>query len=312
LQSSATIEKTMLTKNASIGILIPCYNEEKRIAAVIAKCQRITPAIYVCDDGSTDLSAEIATKMGAIVLKHPRNLGYGSALRTLFESAADSNLKVVVTLDGDGQHDPAYIPFLVQPVLDGTADIVIGSRFIEQDEKGPKETGSPFYRTYGIKLITAATNLTNSIDIKDAQSGLRAYNVRILREIFPAETDMSASTEILMKASASNLKVIEQPVKIIYHEESSKENPLKQGATVLFGVFKQYSLRHPLIFYGIPGLVSTIIAASFWILLLTDYTISHTIHTDLAIFAIGFSIVAAVLVNTAIVLWTIINYFQTR
>lgn len=308
MQSSETIEVQSRQLSNFIGVLIPCYNEENRIAGVIAKCQKVATAIYVCDDGSTDMTAEIASKMGATVLRHKKNLGYGAALRTLFDTAADSNLKVVVTLDGDGQHDPEYIQKLAKPIIENSADLVIGSRF----SKAVQKDGVPSYRKFGVKLITAATNLTSALNIKDAQSGLRAYDVRVLRNIMPTESGMSASTEILMKASENRMRVSEVEVKIDYHEDSSSENPLKQGATVLFGIFKQYSLRHPLIFYGIPGLVSTIFATVFWGLLARDFTIAHTIQTNFAIFAIGFSIVAAVLVNTAIMLWTIINLVQSR
>lgn len=307
LQRSEAVPITAESTKDQIGVLIPCYNEENRIASVIVGCQQYASTVYVCDDGSRDLTAEIASKMGAVVLRHKNNLGYGAALRTLFDAASDSNLKAVVTFDGDGQHDPQCIDQLIKPILDGEADIVIGSRFGEKK----KEESVPGYRKVGIKLITAATNAASSLNVKDSQSGLRAYDVRFLRKIMPSEMDMSASTEILSKASTLQLRIRELPVQIKYHEDSSTHNPLVHGGSVLLGIAKQYSLKHPLLFYGFPGLGTLGMALIFWTLLLASYASTKLIETNFAILSVGFTIVGFMLLTTAMILWTVINVVRS-
>jgi glycosyltransferase involved in cell wall biosynthesis len=307
MQRSQSEPVPALTTKDQVGVLIPCYNEENRIASVIIGCQQFASTIYVCDDGSKDLTADIASKMGAIVLRHTNNLGYGAALRTLFDTAADSNLKVVVTFDGDGQHDSQCIDRLIKPIVDGEADIVIGSRFSNAKQK----QSVPGYRKLGIKLITTATNATSSLKVSDSQSGLRAYDVRFLRKIMPSEMDMSASTEILAKASTLQLRIKELPVHIKYLEDSSTHNPLIHGASVLLGITKQYSLKHPLLFYGIPGIGTIGLALVFWTLLAASYAGTKLIETNFAILSVGFTIVGFMLLTTAMILWTVINVVRS-
>ena len=108
---------------------IPAYNEEKTIARVVLQAQRHVDSVLVCDDGSEDLTTEIAERLGATVMRHERNLGKGAALKSLFEMALEVNADVVVTLDADGKHNPSEIPLFISQVLDGDADIVLGSRY---------------------------------------------------------------------------------------------------------------------------------------------------------------------------------------
>src|SRR4030042_4807226 len=111
---------------------IPAFNEEKTIARVVLEAQRYADAVVVCDDGSSDLTAKIAERLGADVVRHERNLGYGSAIKSLFNRARELGADVLVTLDGDGQHDPGDIPNVVEPIKNGVADIRLGSGFIDK------------------------------------------------------------------------------------------------------------------------------------------------------------------------------------
>ena len=123
---------------------IPAFNVEKTIARLVLETQKFVDVVLVCDDGSTDCTAEIAERMGADVIRHERNLGYGAAIKTLFSMARELNADVLVTLDGDGQHDPREIPRLIEPVLENNADIVLGSRFLgdkEKDNEVPRYRG---------------------------------------------------------------------------------------------------------------------------------------------------------------------------
>ncbi len=118
-----------------IIIGIPAFNEEKNIAGIISKLKRTTKDIIVCNDGSTDLTADIAEEMGALVINHEKNLGYGGAIRSIFLKAKDLNGDVLVTFDADGQHRIEDIDKVINPILEGQSDIVIGSRLLDDNEK---------------------------------------------------------------------------------------------------------------------------------------------------------------------------------
>jgi len=135
---------------------------------VILLTQKHVDKVLVCDAGSTDMTGEIAEKLGADVMRHKRNLGYGAA--------RELDVGIMITLDGDGQHDPNDIPLLVKPILEGGADVVVGSRFLEKAKAGEV----PLYRRLGIKAITRLTGAASSCRVGDAQSGFRAYGRRAL------------------------------------------------------------------------------------------------------------------------------------
>ncbi|NWJ90351.1 glycosyltransferase family 2 protein, partial [Marine Group I thaumarchaeote] len=135
-----------------ITVGLPAYNEEKNIAKIIVQLKKVADQIIVCDDGSTDLTSRIAESLGTIVIKHPKNLGYGSAIRSIFLKAREINSEILVTIDSDGQHKIEDVEKVVKPVVDGRADISIGSRFLDKDDNAPK------YRKLGINIITKVTN----------------------------------------------------------------------------------------------------------------------------------------------------------
>ena len=102
--------------NLKIAVGLPAYNEEKNIASIIAKLEKIANLIIVCDDGSSDLTSTIASKMGAIVISHEKNMGYGAAIRSLFLKAKELDIDILVTFDADGQHDVNDIKKVVEPI----------------------------------------------------------------------------------------------------------------------------------------------------------------------------------------------------
>ncbi len=128
--------------------------------------------VFVCDDGSNDLTGDIAESLGAYVIRHKTNKGKGASLRDLFKEALKGAPDVVVTLDGDGQHDPEYIPEMVEPILSGEADMVIGSRYMEGSKMD-----APFYRRIGLKFFNWSGG---NGGVKDVQSGFRAYSTEAL------------------------------------------------------------------------------------------------------------------------------------
>ena len=188
--------------------------------------------VIVCDDGSGDDTGVIAEELGAHVIVHPKNMGYGATLQSLFKEAKKLGADFIVTLDGDGQHDPAEIPLLLERLMTEDVDIVIGSRFINS-----ASSEAPKWREIGIKIITGLVK-NNGQNLTDAQSGFRAYNRHAMESLIITENGMGASTEILIKAEGKGLRVAEVPVNIGYHENCSTENPVLHGFGVLFTTIK--------------------------------------------------------------------------
>ena len=220
-----------------IVVGIPAFNEEKNIAVLIAQLKEITDKIIVCNDGSTDSTSKIAKELGAIVINHEKNLGYGAAIATLFDYCRKNNAEIMVTLDGDGQHNPDQIPDLINVILKHNVDVVIGSRSLSDDK------GLPSYRRTGIKIITSTINSATNLKVTDSQSGFRAYSKTAIDLMHITESGMAASTEILVKISNNGLSMAEVPITVSYSGDTSTEHPVSHGAHVI-GTTLKLSLIH--------------------------------------------------------------------
>ena len=284
-----------------ITVGIPAYNEEKNIAKIIVKLKKTVDQIIVCDDGSTDSTSVIAESLGAIVIKHPKNLGYGSAIRSIFLKSKEINAEVLVTIDADGQHKIEDIKKVIKPVVDGQADISIGSRFLEEGDNSPK------YRKLGIKIITKVTNSSLSEKITDAQSGFRAYNNKVLQSLTPSDSGMGISTEILIKSSNLGFKIAEVPTEIQYKGKTSSQNPVSHGTEVLMSTLKYISIERPLRFYGIPSFIFFVIGLTFTFLSIEYYAEVGRLNTNITLLAGGTLLIAMILAITAILLYSLVS-----
>ena len=284
---------------------IPAYNEEKTIARVVLGAQKHAHVVIVCDDGSSDLTGEIAGRLGAVVVRHERNLGYGAALQSLFKHARALKADVLVTFDSDGQHDPAQIPLLVKPIDEGVAEVVLGSRFM--DKNGTAEM--PKYRQLGVKVITKLANGNGKNEFSDAQSGYRAYSKIALERLSMTENGMSASLELLREISKKDLRVCEVPISCKYAAsvgvETSSENAVSHGLGLIMSIVKMVVEDRPLPFLGIPGVISLIVGAFFGVWLLDLYASTHEIVTNVALASIAFILVGFFMISTAITLYAI-------
>ena len=297
-----------MAKKPFIIACIPAFREEASIAKVIVKALKHVDKVIVCDDGSPDLTAEIAERLGAEVIRHGRNLGYGAALASLFKRSREIEPDVMVTLDADGQHNPDDISRLVEPVLSGEADITIGSRFLNEAVKE-----IPKGRREGIKIITKLAKQCSYKDLTDAQSGFRAYSRKAVQLIAPTEHGMGVSTEILLKAKEYGLKLKEIPIKVDYGlEKPSIHNSLYHGMDVVLSTIKHLTVRHPLIFYGTPGLIALILAIAFWIWIFQIFAVTRQVVTNIALVAIGATIVGLMLLTTAIILWVLVSLVKEK
>ena len=210
---------------------IPAYKEEMNIGCVVQLTRKYVDKVLVCDDGSGDMTSEIAEDSGAIVIHHERNLGKGAALRTLFNYAKDMEPDIVVMLDGDGQHDPREIPNLVEPIVDGVADMVVGSRYLVE-----YSLKAPLYRRMGLILINVFSRRSCNNVARDTQSGFKAFSSKALEVVMRGKADgYGIETEQLTLAMKNDLRIVEVPVNIRYNGigKTSKKNPILQGSEMI-------------------------------------------------------------------------------
>jgi len=289
-----------------ITIGIPAYNEEKNIASIITKLKNITDSIIVCDDGSSDMTSEISKNLGAVVISHKKNMGYGAALRTIFQKSVELDSDILVTFDADGQHRIEDINKIIQPLENNEADVVIGSRFLDNESKIPN------YRKIGIKVITKVTNASLKKKLTDSQSGFRAYNKHALTQISPSEMGMGISTEILIKASSKGLRIAEIPITVLYHDDTSTHNPVSHGTSVLVSTIKFTSIEHPLKFYGIPAIIFLIIGSTFTYLAIQYYVEIGRLNTNLTVIGAGAILIGLVLLISAILLYSLVSIVREK
>jgi glycosyltransferase involved in cell wall biosynthesis len=205
-----------------LAVVMSALDEADSIGEVLGdlpdSVEGLTVVPVVVDDGSTDDTAVLAEKAGAVVVRHPRNLGQGEGLRTGFAAATALGAGVVVTMDADGQHDPAQLPDLVGPVVAGESDYVQGSRFLGRyDDAGG-------VRHLGIRFFTALINLLARTRITDCTNGYRAIRVSELARMRLVEDRFSAS-EIIVEAATAGLRMREVPVHIRSRHAGTSRKP---------------------------------------------------------------------------------------
>lgn len=215
---------------------IPAYNEEKVVGSVInsltkSKINRIKTDILVVDDGSTDSTFTEAEKKGVIMLKHILNRGLGGSLKTIISYAKNNNYDILVTFDADGQHNPSDIPKLIEPIIKGEKDVVIGSRW-----KLSKNV--PLSRVIINKLANLITFLLFSFWTSDSQSGLRALNKKAIGLINLHSDGMEVSSEFFREIFINKLRFQEVPITVRYTSYSqAKGQKLSNAPNVFFHLF---------------------------------------------------------------------------
>lgn len=219
-------------KRPKIVATIPCFNTEYSITAVVSRTKKYVDQVIVIDDGSSDNTDKTAQAAGASVVKHDGNRGYGEAIKDCFKAAKADTADILVTIDGDGQHQPDEIPQLLAPILRGEADVIIGSRFLRGQES------MPLYRKFGIKAITLLYNLGSKVKVSDSQSGFRAYNQNVLKSLSLTEKGMSISIETLVEARRKGFVIKEVPISCTYDAGSHNLNPVIHGLGIALKVVK--------------------------------------------------------------------------
>jgi len=199
-----------LRSSRDIWVIIAAYDEARVIAGVVADVKSAGHRIVVVDDGSADRTADLAAAAGAVVIRHPINLGQGAALQTGLDYALSHRADIIVTFDADGQHRAADIARLVDALARHGADFALGSRFLGGT------VNLPTSRRLVLRAATWFTRATTALTVTDSHNGLRAMTRRGAGHIRLRQNRMAHASEILHQIAASGLKYVETPVTIHY------------------------------------------------------------------------------------------------
>jgi glycosyltransferase involved in cell wall biosynthesis len=210
-----------------ISVVVAAYNEAKVIAGVVAGIVHAGYDVVVVDDGSSDRTRDLAAAAGAVVLRHPINLGQGAALQTGIEFALRQGADIIVTFDADGQHRIADAARLIVALSTHGAEFALGSRFLGG------AVNQPLSRRILLRLATLFTRLATGLSVTDTHNGLRAMTRRGASVIKLRQNRMAHASEILHQIADSGLKFVEVPVTIEYSAYSLEKGQTMGDALVI-------------------------------------------------------------------------------
>lgn len=273
-----------------IAVLIPCYNESKTIAKVVSDFKKVLPdaVIYVYDNNSSDNTAEIAEKAGAVV-RHEYQQGKGNVIRRMFR---EIDAKCYLMADGDDTYPAEFAPEMVDKVLNRQVDMVVGDRlsstYFEENKR-------PFHNL-GNSIVRFSINLLFKSDIKDIMTGYRAFSYQFVKTFPVLSRGFEIETEMSIHAIDKNMAV--ENVIIQYRDRpegsESKLNTYSDGIKVLYTIFKLYRTYKPLMFFGGISMLLCLIALGFFLPVLFDYWHTGTVAKFPTLIVCGFTVIAAI------------------
>jgi glycosyltransferase involved in cell wall biosynthesis len=293
------------TDSASMNIIavIPALNEDRFIGSVVLKARQQVAHVIVIDDGSSDQTQLIAEQAGAIVAHHAQNQGKGTALNTGIALAREYNADIVVFLDADGQHDPRDIPLIVQPIIEGNADIVIGSRFLDRPNR------APLYRQAGQRAMTLITNTASGVQVTDSWSGFRAISRRAIDVLNFRERGWGIEPEFQFQAGQHNLVTVEVPIDVDY-SEPAKRNPVMHGIRTLTGIARLFTRHRPVVMLATLGLGAAILGLAAGVWVVERYLELQELAAGVALIAIALIILGMLTLYTAIIIYMLQETLQ--
>jgi len=300
------IEKKLNPIKKSVIVCIPALNEEKNIAKLIIDTKKFSNKIIVIDDGSSDYTSKIAKELGVEVISHEKNQGKSAALQTGFKRAMDFSPDVVVTIDGDGQHDPSFIPNLIQPIIDGEVDVVIGSR--------SNKTKMPKYRKIGYDAISFMNRKAINLKIRDTQSGFRAYSNKSINSIaYERFHDYAGEFELLGTLSQKGFEIKEVEVEIKYDglKNTSKKNFISHGGELILASLFMIISRRPILYLAMPGTFLLLIGFFYAFYTLFLFNADRYFSIPMSVLSGGLVIIGSLFVLSSMFIY-IISKMQTN
>jgi glycosyltransferase involved in cell wall biosynthesis len=235
---------------ANVVVVMPAWNAARTLEQTVSAIPTaIVNDIILVDDKSTDETLAIARRLPLSLIWHPHNVGYGGNQKTCYLQALQQGADVVVMLHPDGQYEPSLIPRLVQPILDGEADMVLGSRLAERGAW--RAGGMPLYKYLANRVLTAIENLVLGTDLSELHTGYRAFSRELLLTVpfLRNSIDFVFDSEMIMQAVHFGFRITEVPARTRYFPEASSASP---GQSVVYGIKTlQAALRFALHRHGI-------------------------------------------------------------
>ena len=288
-----------------IFAIIPTYNEELAIGSVVIRAIQFVDKVIVVDDGSRDMTNIIADHAGAEVIRLSKNHGKSYAVMRGFDRARQLNADIVVMLDGDGQHHPEEIPSIIAPILKDEADLVIGSRFLDNGNI------TPSYRRIGQKTLDTLTRFASSYKPTDSQSGFRALNSKALNNFTIESSGYDIESTMISYLSDKGFRIVEVPINVNYEvPHKHKKNFFTHGVAVLSNLVGIIGYRRPLISFGVPGVILSVIGLFFGLWAIHDYTTYNFFPYSLTAGGGVFLIVGLMLLNTALILNSLVQLLK--
>lgn len=238
--------KNKTSKN--VTVVLPAYNEEASIGSIILLARLYANNIVVVDSGSKDRTIELARKAGAEIVVNKMGIEKNEFLEPGLKIAAEKGADIIVTMDSEGQHDPADIPLLVAPILKGEADLVNGSRYLNEFSKG-----NHIYRRIGHRILDKFISINPNLKITDPESSFRAYSMT-KKEIFSLSMHgVLLDNDILVNAEKSGIRIAEVEIGNIYQSDNLSRDPVKRISVSMQNLLKDIEENKPLYFYSVPG-----------------------------------------------------------
>lgn len=213
---------TNAAENGKYCVIIPAFKEAKHIGDVVRRVRKHIAAVIVIDDGSPDATADEAQKGGAIVLRHEVNKGKAAALNTGFDYACRNGFEAVITMDGDGQHDPEDITRFIDAYVRTGFPAHVGNRMAHPE-------GMPWIRRLTNRFTSWLLSREAKQYLPDSQNGYRLYRCDILPLVHTESGRFAAESEILLRIADRGFKIGAVPIKTVYRDEKSKVNPIKDA-----------------------------------------------------------------------------------
>jgi glycosyltransferase involved in cell wall biosynthesis len=296
----AEVGSLRVGQNDRSFIVVACVNAcnaEKSIAKTVLQLQKYVDGVIVCDDGSSDTTAEIAEGLGALVLRHEVQLGYGSSMATLFSAVLKMDADIAMTVSEDFDYDSFEISDFLEPLKTGDADLVMESQI------APLNSLSQIHGEAVEFGVSAALAKRHGLSM--------AYDSRAIRSMQSVDAESGNAVEVLGKARAAGLVLKGVVVRRNLQREYSENHSLS-GFVGFLERMKELSHKRPLSLYGFPGLISLLLGLGFWIWTLRVFADTRALVTNLALMAIGTTMVGLMLMMTAVILWVTVTVIRER